>query len=240
MTQLSYLTAVFDLPLKDRDIPRWRSAWSEMAGFEMDRFHNHKPGDEGVIYRYPQVQYRTHQGKAALLAIGDATADVQQALSVGPWEIVWNYKPKPISLDDLQLEVHDIQLTDHFFEYRLCAYLPFNDRNFNRWKAAKGLLSRIKILQGLLAGHLLNFATGIGWKIPRRFEVEITNVEKEYSMPLHGVQRPAFDLTFRTDLQLPPDIGLGKGVSHGYGILKPRAFGHQSSKKAFQHFEIFS
>lgn len=221
MTQLSYLTAVFDLPLKDRDIPRWRSAWSEMAGFEMDRFHNHKPGDEGVIYRYPQVQYRTHRGKAALLAMGPATTDVQQALSVGPWEIVWNYDKHPIELEDLSLEQYELSFDRQFYHYRLHTYLPFNDKNFERWKSTTGLVKRIQLVERMLAGHLLNFATGIGWQIPERFEVEVIDLSEPYLRPLHEIMRPAFDLQFKANLVLPFGIGLGKGVSHGYGVLLP-------------------
>lgn len=234
MLQLSYLTATFDLPLQDRDIPRWRSAWSEMAGFEFDRFHNHKPGDQGVIYRYPLVQYRTYGKLAGLLALGEATEDVQQSLSVGPWELTWNYQPLPISLDDLQLELCDIALTDHFHEYRLRTYLPFNDRNFHQWKRASGLLAQVSLIQRMLAGHLLNFASGIGWQIPGRFEVEILHLDRPYHVPLHGVERPAFDLSFCTDLLLPLGIGLGKGVSHGYGVLLPP--GNAYRKNAVQTY----
>ena len=184
---ISFLTATFDLPLHPRDIPRWRSAWSEMAGFEMDRFHNHKPGDQGVIYRYPLVQYRVQEGKAALLALDQAAVDVQQVLSTGPWELTWNHEPLAIDLDDLSLDVCEVELEDQFQEYRLLTYLPFNDANFEKWKRSPQLLSRIRLLQSMLTGHLLNFATGIGWKIPGRFGQNT----KEQNQPSPLQLRPA-------------------------------------------------
>jgi len=236
---ISFLTATFDLPLHPRDIPRWRSAWSEMAGFEHDRFHNHKPGEQGVIYRYPLVQYRVEGKRAGLIALGKATEDVQRALSVGPCVLTWNREPLEISLEDLQLELEEVRLEENFCEYRLRSYLPFNDQNFSKWKRTTGLLAQVQLLQRMLVGHLLNFATGISWKIPGRFEAEIIRVDKTYSMPLHGVQRPAFDLSFRTNLVLPTGIGLGKGVSHGYGLLMPNGK-RPRSNKVLTHSENFS
>ncbi|MCB0630732.1 MAG: CRISPR-associated endonuclease Cas6 [Saprospiraceae bacterium] len=218
---LSILAATFDLPLESRDIPRWRSAWAEMAGFEHDRFHNHKPGDEGVIYRYPLVQYRVRRGRAAIMALDQATMDVQQALTAKAWEITWDYQPLEIGLEDLRLETYELHLDRQSHEYRLRSYLPFNDRNFDRWNKAPNLIARIRLLESLIAGHLLNFATGVGWKIPGRFDVELLHLDRAYTRPLHEIQRPAFDLVFKTNLFVPAGIGLGKGVSHGYGLLLP-------------------
>ncbi len=213
------LSTTFSLPLAPRDIPRWRAAWSELAGWDKDRFHNHRPGDQGVIYRYPLVQYRVRRRNAGLIAIQEAVQDVQATLAEKSWEITWDREPFPLGMEDLRLETYELHLASKPQRYRLYDYLPFNSENYQDWQQQPNLLQRVKLLNRLLTSHLLVFANGVGWRIPGRFEVEITDMFRQRPVCLHDLKRPAFHLEFETNLFLPPGIGLGKGVSHGFGTL---------------------
>lgn len=221
---LQLLSATFSLPLEARDIPRWRGAWAELAGWEMDRFHNHLPGEEGVIPRYPQVQYRVRRRQAALLALQQGVKDVQQTLAKTDWTIRWRDELFALGMEDLRMETFELHVQRQPTTYRLRRYLPFNSENFRAWDRADTFAQRLDLLNRLLPGHLLAFATGVGWQVPERFTAEITDIYRQESAVLHDIRRPAFDLAFRTNLFLPPGIGLGKGVSHGFGLVsKPKA-----------------
>lgn len=216
---LKILSATFDLPLKARDISRWRGAWAEMAGYDFDRFHNHRPGDQGVIYRYPLMQYRCRRQRAAFFAMQDAVSDVEETLSQDSWEITWNREPLTIGVEDLRLETFELYLDHKWHHYRIRRYLPFNSRNFQRWEEASNLIERVKLINDVFVGHIFAFASEVGWRIPGRLEIETTHLFRHRIISLHDLSRPAFDLAFRTNIFLPSGIGLGKGVSHGFGVV---------------------
>lgn len=217
---LQLLTTTFDLPLTLAEIPRWRGAWCEMAGWQADRFHNHRSGDGKVIYRYPLLQYRAYRRQAGFVAIKEAVKDVQQTLAGNEWQIRWKDTPTSLGMLNLQLETYELHLDKKSHTYRIRNYLPFNAENFAQWQKTELLQDKISLLTRLIPGHLISFAKGISWRIPGRFEVEITNLTRQRPVTLHEVLRPAFDLEFRTQLFLPSGIGIGKGVSHGFGVLE--------------------
>ncbi|MEL7222267.1 MAG: CRISPR-associated endonuclease Cas6 [Bacteroidota bacterium] len=218
---LQLLTTTFDLPIEPEEIPRWRGAWCEMAGWEADRFHNHRNSDGKVMYRYPLLQYRAHRRQAGFIAIQEAVKDVQQTLAGNEWKIRWKDRPTSLGMLNLQLETYELHLDKKYHTYQLRNYLPFNSGNFEQWQSTLLLHDKIDFLTRLIAGHLISFAKGIHWRIPGRFEVEITDLTRQRRVYLHDVLRPAFDLEFRTQLFLPKGIGIGKGVSHGHGYIYP-------------------
>ena len=93
------------------------------------------------------------------------------------------------------------------------------------------LTEKIALLHRLISGHLISFAKGINWRIPARFEVEITDWYRQQPRVLHDVLRPAFDLEFRTQLFLPSGIGIGKGVSHGFGVIRRQTVSKRSKRE---------
>lgn len=218
---LQSLSATFSLPLRPQQVGRWRGAWAEMAGLEYDIFHNHRVGEPGLHYRYPLVQYRSQRGLAAIVALNAATGEVREALNRRNWEINWDGAPLTLGLTDLRLVSHQLAMADTWQHYQLRGYLPFNDVNFGDWQAAPHLLARVEQLNRLLVTHLLGFAKGVGWHLSQRLEADITLLQHAYSQTLHEVRRPCFDLSFRTNLVLPPGIALGRGVSQGFGVLVP-------------------
>ncbi len=56
---------VFDLPIKNEELPQFRETVIETTKRNNDLFHNHT--DEGVIYRHPAKQYKKIGDKAALV-----------------------------------------------------------------------------------------------------------------------------------------------------------------------------
>ncbi|WP_020534935.1 CRISPR-associated endonuclease Cas6 [Lewinella cohaerens] len=217
---IQLLTTTFDLPLTLAEISRWRGAWCEMAGWEVDRFHNHRSGDGKVIYRYPLLQYRTYRRQAGFVAIQEAVKDVQQTLAVNEWQIRWKNTLTSLGIRNFQLDNYELHLDQKWHSYRIHNYLPFNKDNFEQWQNLDLLQDKIALLARIIPGHLISFAKSVHWRIPGRFDIEITNLTSQRPIALHQILRPAFDLEFRTQLILPSNIGLGKGVSHGFGVLE--------------------
>ncbi len=221
MKKFKQLQLSFDLPLYHRQIPQWRGAIIEWAGIENDLFHNHKTGTDRY-YRYPQIQYYIHQQKAAILAINQGADQLEQLLAEKDWILQWQGQPTPLPIDQAQLDWPTVALSDQLHRYNLQHWLPFNQDNYHWWKnEANSLTQRVGKLEKTLLSHILTFATGIRWQIPGRVQVHIQNIRKTKKLRFHGTPMVAFDLSFDSNLILPPNIRLGRVVSHGFGELKP-------------------
>jgi hypothetical protein len=217
---LQYLQAEFSLPLRFEEIARWRGAWCELAGWDVDYFHNHNAADGSVIYRYPLLQYRAWRRRAGFVAFQEAVPAIQEALIAMDWELRWEDTPTPLSLRQMHMRTHELHLDSKWHYYKLHNYLPFNSKNFASWQELTLLTEKVQFLNKLIPNHILGFASGINWRLEGYFDVELTNFIRQRPMTLHDIVFPAFTLEFRTQLFLPSGLGLGKGVSHGFGTLE--------------------
>ncbi len=243
-----HLTLTFNLPLHPRQIPNWRGAFVQMAGWTDELFHNHNnaSGEEGHAYhyRYPLIHYRIQRGQAAIVAIGEGVAALQHILSEHEWVIQWQGKP-------LTLQVHDLRMNEHYFRmtarprtYRLYNYIALNTDNYHRWLDSPSFIQRVALVQDILTGHLLGYATAMHWQLPERLEVNIRYIQMIRKVRLHGTPRIAFNLTYDCNLLLPSGIALGKGISHGFGWqknikIRPGSNARQATPKHQDVEELF-
>ena len=220
MKTFKQLRVVFDLPLHPRQIPRWRGALIEWAGRDRDLFHNHRQGPQNY-YRYPLVQYQALGGQAAVLAINEGADQLEQLLTQRDWFIRWRDQLRPLQVDRAEVDWPVVALSDTFRTYRLQHWLPFNQENYRWWKTeAAGLQEKVDRLERILCSHLLTFATGIRWQVPEKIVLRIQDIRRTKQLRFHGSPVVAFDLVFDANLILPP-CGLGRAVSHGFGVLDP-------------------
>ena len=221
MKQIKILQIQFTLPLYHRQISQWRGAIIEWAGREHHLFHNHKKGKDRY-FRYPLIQYGVHQGKAAILAINEGADQLEALLSQKEWQINWQGIPRPLEVDKATLDWPMVQLTSEPHRYRLQHWLPLSQANYQWWQTeAANLKERVAKLERILLSHVLTFATGIQWQIPGTIDLSIQNIRRTKQLRFHGTPMLAIDLTFDTNLVLPPNIRLGRVVSHGFGELQP-------------------
>jgi hypothetical protein len=68
-------------------------------------------------------------------------------------------------------------------------------------------------------GNILSFAKGIGVHFDMSVTCRITNMDEIGGMAYKSIKFAAFDMMFKTNVSLPNYIGLGKGVSHGFGTI---------------------
>lgn len=210
------LLATFSLPITSREIPRWRGAFVEMAGRHLDLLHNHQ-GDEGYHYRYPLIQYRNRLGNAAIIAMNEGVMAVQQALSQNSWQIRWKGEPIDLNIDNLQVKEYELCLLPKLKTYHLHRWIALNDENYEKWCKTPFLKDRVELLENVLAGHILHFASAMDWQVPENREIHITNIKRQTWVRVHGVRLLAFDIVYQSNIFLPSLVGLGKSVSHGFG-----------------------
>ncbi len=211
-------TVRLEYPLQKRQIGDFRKMINSFVGADNDLFHNHQTPTK-YHYRYPLVQYKTLDRKAALVGIGDRGAEAMDILLSDPdfRERCERWIGEQFAVTETSTEVLTLHTTP-VHRYRLRQYLALNEKNIDEWKARPGLLARTALLERCLAAHILKFASAIHWQLPARsLQVSVLDF-RDYATTLYGTPFLAFDVFFQTNITLPEAVGLGKAASHGYGV----------------------
>ena len=227
------LTISFNLSLHSRQIPQWRGAFIEMAGWEDELFHNHRNETTALSeevhsqpsayhHRYPLIQYRVRRGKATIYAINEGVEALQQILANSDWKLNWHGRTESLQVEDLEMKEHYFRMLPQPKEYRLTQWLALNQESYRQWQQCNGLLERAQLLQRKIENHLVGLFKGLQWDWPERFEVQLQNIDRSKVILYHEAQLMCFDVAFTANVLLPSDIGIGKGVSHGFGVVFPK------------------
>lgn len=226
--KIRYSLITFDLPLPVHKIAAFRSAMIEWAGRENDLLHNHLNQSEesdkdrgGFTYRYPLVQYRVNRGKAALFALNEGADIVCEVLTKSNWELEFDRKITPLRIADFKNREFTLAYTPQPKTYFLQNWVALNQQNYLKYTQTNSLIERLEMLQKILASNIISFAKGVKWQIPQKFEVAIQELLRSDSLHFHQTKLSSFDVQFSCPLALPPEIGIGKAVSHGLGVLNP-------------------
>lgn len=216
--QVRLLHLDFDLPLRQAQARHWRGAFAKLAGWDNDLLHNHQSA-EAYHYRYPLVQYRARRGRASITAFNEGVEALQAVLSKGELRINWREQALGIKIEDIHLVQHQLACLPEPRRYRIRHWLALNQENYQRWQQQPGLAQRAALLEQVLVGQLLGFCTAMGYELPERLEVSILDLERTLKVSLHGNPMLALDVAFAANLSLPQGLGLGRGVSTGYGVV---------------------
>lgn len=218
--ELEYARLQLQLPLRPDQIPQWRRFVNLFVGQHNDHFHNHQ-APQRYHYRYPLVQYKVADRQATLFGYGAAgTAALRQLAEEPRFQ---THCREWLGAGSYALAVHHEPLHLHSTltrTYTLRQYIALNEANLRAWQTQPGLAARTALLERCLVGHLLKFASAIRWQLPpRALRVEVLDFSIR---PVRGFDNPflGFHVRFRSNLDLPNRVGLGKAVSHGFGVVE--------------------
>lgn len=213
------LKAVFDIPLRPDQIKYWRGAIAEHAGWEDDSFHNHIGLKKCVHYRFPTVMYRSEHNHAALWAWGEGVQAVYNMLLSTDDKLTMQSKPYRLQLIEQHILDNPLSMFDPSKTYFLKNWLALNEENFKKWDTLPSLSARTAMLEQILASNIIAFAKAVNWQLPQRLEVTLLQIRSTHTVQHKGVQMVAFDVSFSANIDLPEGLGLGKAVSHGFGVV---------------------
>ena len=179
-------------------------------------FHQHT--QNGLIYRYPMVQYRWAKTAGVIFAFG---VGAESLINVPFLNTALRLGDKIYYVADVQLDLftHTFSISPRLNRYFFRSpWLPFNQANYLRYQrlssrqqqterdriAVANILSALKGLDIFLTEHLY---AGFVFKQSR--------VCRYKDVSLLGFQG-----TLLTNVDLPSGFGIGKAVSHGYGWIE--------------------
>ncbi len=224
---LKSLLVVFpNVRLRPNEIGRFRGFLNQQLGWQDALFHNHTDQPNGVIYRYPRVQYRMHRGRAALFGIGEGFDALQTFLNGHLDDL-----PEPFWQLERTEQRTRLELTDAECVYHIHHWLGLNTIR-NRDGSVLNLEEvydemttsdeRRAMLERILTAQLLKFCGEMGCRLPTgKLRVRVEAAEETGLRTLNSqtgqTRFRSFQLQYISNLQLPDYLALGKGVSKGYG-----------------------
>lgn len=203
--------------LHRNDIPLFRGAIIHMLQNNNILFHNH--AENGLRYAYPLIQYKRLNNKAAIVCMEEGTETIgeffscfSKVLRIGDSEI-------QLELDNIKAEQVLVQVWRSDFIYSIRRWIPFNSENHERYSKMTSLREQLELMEKILIGNVLSFAKGIGVQLQQQLSCSIVSMESKGLITFKHVRFETFDILFKINISLPDYIGLGKGVSHGFGTI---------------------
>lgn len=220
--QVRLLSVAFDTPIQPWELPAFRGAIALKAGWEHDLFHNHDNENGGFHYRLPLIQYKQDHGRPMLVCLNEGIEELQHFFSQPEWTLELNGREAPIRIAKLDVKQYRLGVTDKSFRYHIRNWIGLRDDNYGIYTRLDGVVEKLYHLERVLQNQLISLLEQLG--CPPDPEnpvvVKIQQLKDERWVSFKKVKVLAFSLEFTANVVLPDYVGLGKGVSVGWGVVK--------------------
>lgn len=216
--KIPYLRVIFDNMISIDEIPLFRGAIINKVSQELSLFHNHN--GEGFYYRYPLIQYKRIGGKAAIFCVGQGTESIANFFSQPDFSVRMGERDDVLSVESIIANQWLLQVWDGEFRYSIRKWLPFNKKNYDLYQMEDSLIKRTQQLEKILKGNILSMSSGLNHYIEKQIEAKIVNYDDSHVYSFKGIGMQGIDAVFTTNVYMPDYIGVGKGVSLGFGMIK--------------------
>lgn len=184
-------------------------------------FHNHINDDglDTLNYKYPLIQYKRIGGQAAIVCIGEGAEAIGEFFAGNNAHINIGSRDVVLNVSKVKAEKTLLQLWNSQFTYNIRKYLPLNQANYNQFCKTDSLVEKYTIIEKCLVGNILSFAKNMDVFFEEQIYAKITSLDNARLYVHKGVKMMGFDLMFTSNVSLPDFIGLGRGVSVGFGMI---------------------
>lgn len=212
------LTLYFAIPIHSHEVTKFRGAVASAVPQGSLLFHNHV--GEHYRYSYPFIQYKSLGGKAAIVCVGEGVRHVWEVFGQGQPTISIGKRRECLRVENVEEVAVDTHCADDLvYNYSLHDWLPLNESNYEEYTAEPSLVARTAMLERILRGNILSMLKGCGIFLEDELKVSITSLSQPKAVKFKNIRLMAFDATFLSNLPMPPNIGLGRHVSIGFGTL---------------------
>lgn len=209
----------FSNPISFNEIPYLRGAIIKITKKQEILFHNHDK-DNTFRYDYPLIQYKRINGNAAIIFIERGTDKIIDFINNN--KDIADIGNRKTTLEIEKVDANDtiVQIWESEFTYSIRKYLPLNKINYEKYIQTDDIIEKYQILENVLVGNILSFAKGMGIYFNNKIKVTILQVDEPKVYRFKNIKMMGFDIRFKSNVSLPDYIGLGKGVSIGFGMIK--------------------
>ncbi len=219
MKKIKTLYIEFEGFLAKSEVSGFRGAVIEKVGRENVAFHNHI-GNSGFVYKYPLIQYKSDKRNPGIFCLSEGVEEIYKLFDKRNLDINVNGRKIDLKVSKMNMNQITLNTWDKLFDFSINNWLPLNSENFIKFKNMESTNEQIAMLEKIMISNIISFAKGVEWDITNKIELNINQIRQQKTIRYKGTPLIAFDLEFKSNVFLPNHIGLGKGVSHGFGILK--------------------
>ena len=218
--EVKQVVVVFSCTLSDKEVPLFRGAMLHAVQGESTLFHDHI--GEGFRYRYPLIQYRPMEGYASVIGLEEGGEAIDRFLAEGDiCKVRIGRRTEPLLVTRIKRLQTTFALTAETEQtYVIRHYLPFNQENYKAYQEMDSLIERYALIEKCIVGNILSLAKSLGVFFDQKVVAKLVAVDNEALYKYKNIKMVGFDLKFKTNVQLPQYIGLGKGVSLGFGEIR--------------------
>lgn len=207
----------FSNEISASDIPKFRGAVIASLKEKNILYHNHD--ENGVVYRYPRIQYKRINKKAAIVCVKEGVDAIHELFTSGNFTYRIGEKDMEMRIESVNTYENDIDFCDTLQSYHLHNWLPLNSENYKEYQVIERYADKIVFLEEKLKANLLAFFSSIKYHVGQKIFLNIVDIRPPIFVYYKGVKLMAFDVEFKANLTLPNHIGIGKSASVGYGTL---------------------
>lgn len=218
MKRTKVLILKFNNSITHEEIPLFRGAINALMQPADILFHNHEE-DGKYSYKYPLIQYKRINGKAAIVCVGEGTNAIGKLFFENQFDVQLGDRKASLEVESVNASQSIIQIWQDAFTYRIHRWLPLNKENYKEYCEMEGIAERCTFLEKKLVGNILSLGKRLDVFFENRVACTITELDGPYGVWLKDVKLMGFDATFKTNVSLPDFVGLGKSVSLGMGTV---------------------
>lgn len=217
---MDVLTILTDANIKEGELPLFRGAVIAAArDFPDVLFHDHT--EDGFRYAYPLIQYKILNGYAAVTAIDGGIPLLEHVFLPDGTSRTMRIGRRivDVSVADVHRQEIVLEAADGKYAYRMYRWLPLNQENYRAYLSLESLAEKYFFLETLLVGNILSFAKGVRVFFDSEVTASIIDASPSGRCRFKGVDMLGFDVKFLSNVSIPDFVGLGKGVSLGFGTV---------------------
>jgi len=218
------LTISFDTTIRPWEVPAFRGAVARHVGFDHDLYHNHNNANgldtPEYLHRYPLIQYKQHRGHPMLICLEAGVEALQHFFAQPNFTLDMGPLSRPMRVARLDMRHHDFDSRNEVCRYHLRDWLALNEDNYAAYQQCNGLLDQVALLERILQNQLVALCYAFGHAPPDALEVRIQDLRERRWADYKDLKLWCFSLEFTARINLPNFLGIGKGASTGWGILR--------------------
>ena len=109
---------------------------------------------------------------------------------------------------------------DKTFRYHIRHWIALNEDNYATWTRMTGMVERLYFLEKILQNQIVGLLHQLGCETEQPVTVKLLQKKDERWVTYKGTKMLGFSLEFSSNVALPDYIGIGKGCSSGWGVVK--------------------
>lgn len=220
MKKLRILSVTFDTPIAPWELRAFRGAVAAKAGYQHEYFHNHDNESGGFHYRLPLIQYKQDHGRPMLVCLNEGIEELHHFFSQPDWTLDLNGRNAPVRIQKLDVKQFQLGVREKPYRYHIRQWIGLNEDNYGTYSRLTGIVERLFLLEKVLQNQVVNLLKQLDCTPEEPVNVKLLQLKDERWVSFKGVKVLAFSMEFETNVLLPDYVGLGKGCSSGWGVVK--------------------